>query len=213
MTPIEPLPGRKAAEERGKTVRASQQKKWSPTKQAFDKLLASFSPDRDEAGRQYELARLKLLRFFERRAVVAPEHHVDETLDRVMRRIDEGENIANLMAYFYKVASYVFMEQRKEQEQSRLAANTMPVQTAAPQPESGEESPRLRCFDRCLDELAVESRILILDYYREEGHTKIQLRRQTAQSLGIPLNALRIRAHRIRVSLENCVKQCIAQAG
>jgi DNA-directed RNA polymerase specialized sigma24 family protein len=212
LIPIEPQSSKNAAEEQGKTVRASQGK-WTPTKQAFEKLLASFSSDRDEAGRRYELVRLKLLRFFERRAVVAPERHVDETLDRVMRRIDEGENISNLMAYFYKVASYVFMEERKEQEQSRLAANAMPFQTAAPQLESGEESPRLRCFDRCLDALPVESRILILDYYREEGRTKIQLRRQSAQRLGIPLNALRIRAHRIRLSLENCVTQCLAQAG
>jgi DNA-directed RNA polymerase specialized sigma24 family protein len=210
MTPIDPLPGREAAEERRETVR-SPPKKWSPTKGAFEKLLASFSLDRDEAGRQYELVRLKLLRFFERRAVVAPEHHVDETLDRVMRRIDEGENIVNLMGYFYKVASYISMEERKEQEQSRLAASAMPVQTAAPQLDNGEESPRLKCFDRCLDELPVESRILILDYYREERHTKIQLRRQTAQRLGIPLNALRIRAHRIRVNLEHCVKTCLAQ--
>jgi len=33
-----------------------------------------------------------------------------------MRRIDEGESISNLMAYFYKVASYVFMELLKRAE-------------------------------------------------------------------------------------------------
>lgn len=206
MPPIEPQPTSKAAQQ--KTVRG----KWSPTAQAFEKLLTSFSPDRNEAGRQYELVRLKLIRFFERRAVAAPEHHVDETLDRVMRRIDEGESISNLMAYFYKVALYIIMEGRKDQEQSRLAARAMPLQTVASQSESVEESPRLRCFDRCLDGLPIESRILILDYYREEGRTKIQLRRQTAKELGIPLNALRIRAHRIRVSLETCVQECLAES-
>ena len=209
MIPIESQPTGKASEERGKSVR----RKWSPTQQAFEKLLASFSSDRDEAGKQYELVRLKLIRFFERRTVVAPERHVDETLDRVMRRIDEGETITNLVAYCYKVASYIFMEELKEQEQSRTAADAIPLQTAALQLEPVEESPRLLCFDRCLDGLPVESRILILDYYREEGRAKIQLRKQTAQKLGIPLNALRIRAHRIRVGLENCVEQCLARAG
>lgn len=212
MIPIEPESGGKAVEEPGKAVRGSHNK-WSPTKQAFEKLLATLSSDRDEAAKQYEIVRLKLLRFFERRAVVTPEHHVDETLDRVMRRIDEGEIISNLMAYFYKVASYVFMEDRKEQEQSRIAANSMQFHAAPPQFDSGEESPRVRCFDRCLEELPIESRTLILEYYREEGRTKIELRRQAAQRLGIPLNALRIRAHRIRVSLETCVKQCLAETG
>ena len=127
-----------------------------------------------------------------------------------MRRIDEGENISNLMAYFYQVASYIVMEDRKEQEQFRLAANNLPSQPPAP-PDSGEQSPQLKCFDRCLDGLPVENRSLILDYYREEGRTKIQLREQTAQRLGIPLNALRIRAHRIRVALETCVKLCLAE--
>jgi DNA-directed RNA polymerase specialized sigma24 family protein len=211
LTPIEPQPSSTAAEEPEEAVRGSRQNKWSPTQQAFDKLLACFSSDRDEAARQYEVTRLKLLRFFERRAVVTPEHHVDETLDRVMRRIDEGVEIFQLSAYFYKVASYVVMEERKEQEQSRLASNAMRSQTATPQA-FGEESPRLKCFDGCLDELPVESRILILDYYREEGRTNIHLRQQTAQRLGIPLNALRIRAHRIRVALEACVKHCLAEA-
>lgn len=141
---------------------------------------------------------------------MGPEHHVDEALDRVMRRLDEGENITHLMAYCYKIASYIFMEERKEQEQFRLAANNLPSQPPAP-PSSGDESPQVKCFDRCLDGLPVESRILILDYYREEGRTKIQLRQQTAKRLGIPVNALRIRAHRIRVALEACVKHCLAE--
>jgi hypothetical protein len=29
--------------------------------------------------------------------------------------------------------------------------------------------------------------------------------------MGIPLNALRIRAHRIRAALKNCVKECLVQ--
>jgi DNA-directed RNA polymerase specialized sigma24 family protein len=208
LTPIEPQHTTTGGKEREKTVRGSPQAKWSPTKQAFEKLLASFSSDRDEAARQYEIVRLKLLRFFERRGVVGAEHHVDEAFDRVMRRLDEGENITHLMAYFYKVASYILMEIRKEPEQFHLADN-LPSPPAPPA--SGEESPQLKCFDRCLNGLPVESRILIRDYYQEEGRTKIQLRRQTAQRLGIPLNALRIRAHRIRVALEACVKHCLAE--
>ena len=73
-----------------------------------------------------------------------------------------------------------------------------------------EESPRQMCLDRCLGGLPVETRRLIRDYYSEEGSAKIRLRRQMAKALGIEMNALRIRAHRIRLGLESCVKECVS---
>lgn len=211
MTPLDPQRERSSEEDREQVRPSSPAKKWSPTKRALDQLLAVFSPDIDEAAKQYEITRLKLLRFFEHRPVHGPERLVDETLDRVMRRLDEGENISNITGYVYKVASYVFLETLKEQEQMRLAASSLPTVTTVHPSDEEEESPRLRCFDRCLDGLPVETRTLILAYYGEEGQTKIRLRRQIAEGLGIRLNALRIRAHKIRVRLEDCVRQCLAQ--
>ncbi len=177
----------------------------------MEKLLAAFSSDYEAAATQYELTRSKLIRFFERRALYGPEGLADETLDRVMRRIDEGEIVTNMMAYVYKVASFVVLETYKDQEKLHQANDaTIPVTAALPLTE-GEESPRLVCFDRCLDGLPAETRTLILDYYREDGYEKIQLRRQIAEKLGIGLNALRIRARKIRVKLEQCVKECLDQ--
>ena len=211
MTPLDPQRERSNEEVSEPIHPAPAEKKWSPTSQTLDQLLAAFSSGREEAGKQYEITRVKLLRFFEHRPVESPERLVDETLDRVMRRIDEGENITNIMGYVYKVASYVFLEAVREQEQMRVAASALPTKTSMPPWDNEEESPRLRCFDRCLDGLPVETRTLILAYYSEDGQTKIRLRRQIAEGLGIRLNALRIRAHKIRVKLEHCVKQCLAQ--
>jgi DNA-directed RNA polymerase specialized sigma24 family protein len=70
----------------------------------------------------------------------------------------------------------------------------------------------LDCLDRCLEGLTVDSRQLIVDYYQEERRAKIELRQQLAEKLGIPLNALRIRAHRIRATLEKCVTKCVELA-
>jgi DNA-directed RNA polymerase specialized sigma24 family protein len=52
---------------------------------------------------------------------------------------------------------------------------------------------------------------LVLQYYQEEKGAKIEHRRAMAERLGIPLNALRIRAHRIRVALRDCVSDCLAR--
>ena len=53
---------------------------------------------------------------------------------------------------------------------------------------------------------------VILEYYREEEHSKIDHRKELAQQLGIALNALRIQACRIRASLQECVFECLKQA-
>jgi DNA-directed RNA polymerase specialized sigma24 family protein len=186
--------------------------RWSLTQEAFDKLLACFSPDRDEAGKQFEIARVKLFRFFEWRACGAPEERVDETINRVARRIDEGQAIDNLIGYLYGVARLVFMESLKEQERAPLPLETVDTsQYAVLEEEEGPES-RFSCLDQCLETLPPESRSLILEYYQEEKRAKIEIRKQLAERLRIPLNALRIRAHRIRLDLEKCLAECMHQS-
>jgi DNA-directed RNA polymerase specialized sigma24 family protein len=181
------------------------------TKQAFDELLNHFSPDRYEAGRQYEVMRVKLRRFFEWRSCPAPEELVDETINRVARRISEGENIFNLNGYFSSVARLVFMESLRERDRVSVGLDTIP-ETAAEVPlEDEQKELRLRCLDSCLDRLPIESRTLILKYYLYERRPKIDLRKQLADGLGIPMNALRIRAYRLRIGLERCVRDCLGQ--
>lgn len=152
-----------------------------------------------------------MLRYFERHEIADADRHVDETLDRVMRRLDEGEVISNITAYIYTVASYVRLEAWKQQEQMRKAATEIERTAVVVHHNANDPDPRQLCFDRCLRKLPLETRILIRDYYSEEGSLKIKLRKQMAQRLGIRLNALRIRAHKIRISLETCVRECMAQ--
>lgn len=214
MTPIDdPQPDTSAAEEsRELTNPAPSQSKWAPTPQSFEKLLAAFDSDREEAGEIYENVRMKLLRYFERYGVSDTDRYVDITLDRVMRRLDEGEVVANIMAFIYAVASYVRMEAWNEQKQLRDAEVEIKKDFDQRQQEDVvAESPRQLCLDRCLNDLPVETRILIIDYYSAERSAKIKLRRQMAESMGIEMNALRIRAHRIRLGLETCVQKCVSQ--
>src|SRR6185503_11175891 len=77
--------------------------KYVPTPEAFDKLLALFSFDRDEAGKIYEELRIRLIRFFEWRGCGSADTLADQTFDRVMRKIDEGEEIENPKGFIYTV--------------------------------------------------------------------------------------------------------------
>ena len=186
--------------------------KWELTAEAFDKLLENFSSDRSEASRQYVQMKLKLERFFEWRSCSAPEEKADDTINRVARRLCEGEHIHNLPAYFSTVSWLVFMESRRDRNNYSVPLEEIP-EIAGEEPfEDEQKEARHHCLDRCLDRLPVESRSLIQKYYQDEKRAKIDHRKQLAEVLGIPLNALRIRAHRVRISLEKCVKDCLAQA-
>lgn len=156
--------------------------------------------------------RVKLRRFFEWRSSLDPETLVDETINRVARKIDEGENIFNLPGYFSTVARLVFMESLRARERTSVGLDTIGERPSKVSDEDSQKEIRLRCLDACLDKLPVESRTLILKYYCYERRAKIDLRKELAYGLGIPLNALRIRAYRIRAGLERCVRNCVGEA-
>jgi DNA-directed RNA polymerase specialized sigma24 family protein len=178
------------------------------TKDAFEKLLNHFSPDREEAVRLYLAMRLRLTRYFEWQSCFPAELQVDKTLDRVARKIDEGAAIVNLTAYSLQVARFVCKEWRRE-NRPLTELESIPEMATEPPTEDEQKEARLSCLDDCLDKLSIESRNLILGYYSGEGRAKIDRRIKIAEALGIPLNALRIRAHRIRNTLEECLKECL----
>ncbi len=197
------------------------QKKIGLTPEAFERFLDSLDTDRDRAGEKYENLRQKLLRFFEWRCAIHPDLLADETLDRVSRKIIQGEVIYDIPGYVYGVARFVLRESWEKLQRERASHDSVDLSTVADNRTNEieeisieDESDRLmQCLDRCLDSLSTESRDLILGYYQLERGAKIQNRRQLAARLGIPMNALRIRVFRIRESLETCVRNCLEKQG
>lgn len=189
----------------------SLKKEWVLTQQAFERLLASLDVDREQAGQKYERVRHKLIKYFEWRGAAYPDKETDETLNRVARKIEEGTKIQNLNAYLYGVARMVFAESLKVWVSEQQALNQAPVVDLSAPDYDADADDRHACLDRCLRNLPEESRDLIIEYYQDEKSRKIERRRSLAARLGIPLNALRIRAHRIRNDLEGCVRACLGQ--
>jgi DNA-directed RNA polymerase specialized sigma24 family protein len=191
---------------------------WTVTPEAFDSLLLSFDSDREHAGRVYENLRRKLLEFFEARGSCTPEDHADETFDRVMRRIAHGEKIENASSYCYGVARFVWMEasRNRAKEPVPLDEDLLPKALAGvePQLEASRESieRQLDCLEMCLSRLADETRQFIFDYYGEENGIKIEQRKLLAARLNTTLNALRLRASRLRRELARCTQTCVARS-
>jgi DNA-directed RNA polymerase specialized sigma24 family protein len=185
--------------------------RWTLSEEALAKFLACLDQDPERAGARYESLRLTLMKFFDWRGAHFPEECADETINRVIRKIDEGEAIRDIPTYCQGVARLVLLENLKGPESRRSDIEDLsPAAIVAPEPAPLDE--RQDCFEQCLNELPLESRRLILQYYSDERREKINRRQSMAEHLGIPLNALRSRAQRIRNRLEECVRGCMRDA-
>ena len=181
---------------------------WTLSAEALAGFLDCLDPDADRAGEKYESLRLTLMKFFDWRGAHFPEELADETINRVIRKIDEGQTIRDVPTYCHGVARLVLLEKLKGPESKRTDFEELPpAALVAPEPEERDE--KRDCFEQCLKQLPIESRQLILQYYGDEKREKINRRSVMAERLGIPLNALRSRAQRIRNRLEECVNGCL----
>jgi DNA-directed RNA polymerase specialized sigma24 family protein len=196
---------------------APSKKEWNLTGEAFDQLLRAFDTERDNAAQKYECMRRKLVEFFEARGSDSPPDSADEAINRVARRISEGEQIDNLNSYFYGVARLIWLEglRSRQKEPTPLEPTHTPVapNSAELKIERQHREDRLNCLESCLSTLSPANRILIVEYYREEKGIKIEHRKQQAERLNTTLNGLRLRASRIRAELSECVHSCLDQVG
>ena len=177
-------------------------KNWVLSQEAFDALLDWLDSDRERAGVKYEEIRRRLIKIFTGRGCAEPEDLADETINRVTSKLNEvGKQFEGDRArYFFGVANKVYLEFLR-----RKLPQAPPVQTD----DSKRVELEYRCLERCIDGLTAENRELLLQYYGAEGREKIEQRRILAEKLGIAPNALRIRAYRIRLSLQECVEKCV----
>jgi DNA-directed RNA polymerase specialized sigma24 family protein len=181
-------------------------KDWTLTQEALDRLLAWLDPDRERAGARYEAIRARLIKVFTCRGCHEAEELADETINRVTSRLfDIGERYQGDPAlFFYGVAKRVYQEYGGRRFKF---TEPLPDSLAAPGSESVEAE--YACLEACMEQLPRPQRDLVLRYYRDDKRAKIEGRRKLAESLGIAPNALRIRAHRIRAALHDCVRACL----
>ena len=184
---------------------------WVLTQAAFDGFLATLDRDRDKAGEKYEYIRLKLLKYFQWSGSDVPDIDADETINRVTRRIYEGQNVYNLTGYIYGVAKLVHAESLKLRNRRRTLDEVSCIELSSVGVEV-EVANYEECLERCLGCLSGEDREVITEYHRYKKTEKIDCRKQLAARLGVSLNTLRVKMHRQRMNLEACVEKCVARS-
>jgi len=186
----------------------------------FQRPLNWLDAGLDSQGQSYLRMRQRLITYFDRKNCLAPDELADETLNRVARRLDEENTISSDTPahYCYIVARYVFMEYLREKQRREIAFDAVFMETAGnprPPPELEDEKANreklMTCLDRCTEKLEPLKRDLIIRYYIGEQRVKIENRRSLAAALGLTINALSIRACRIRRQLETCIESCVGK--
>ena len=174
------------------------------TPDSFEALLKWLGPTRDEGAHKYEVVRTRLIRIFMKKGCTDPEELADTTINLVMSKLPTilPTYVGDPAHYFCGVARNVYFDYRRRKEITVEATATTPAFDLI-------LDKARECLRLCLSELPDDQRELVLDYYVDEKTARIRSRQQLALELGLSVNALRIRAHRIRAGLEKCVTECI----
>ena len=178
--------------------------------EAYEALLDLFALSEPKmAAERFIWLRTKILRFFSWRGKSWADELTDEVLSRLARKVAEGAvtEAGDLPGYALGIARRVLSESlRWQSRRSRdLAALAYLGESPWPEPESLEQA--LNHVEECLATLGAEEHDLLLSYYEGAGSERIQVRRRLAKRLGIPMNALRLRAFRIRRQLQKCLRK------
>jgi DNA-directed RNA polymerase specialized sigma24 family protein len=201
-----------AADSPGQAVPVVARQKWTLTQDAFDKLLIALGGNRDSGSEKYLEIRTHLTRFFEWRGCPFPEDHADETINRVAKKVAEGEEILNPSGYAMGVARLLLLEILKGRQREQSALTEIGTTASEVYPDSDDVESRLACLRNCLQTLSPDNRELILQYYQGEKSEKIRNRKKLMERLQIPVNTLRMRALRVRERLQGCVEECLSGA-
>lgn len=178
------------------------------TRENFDLLLSWLDAKPAAAAERYERIRGRLIRVFVGRGCYEADVLADLTFDRVAVKIPElDKNHGGDPAHYcLGVARMIYLEWAREQHKMQ---NAKYVDFNA---DGGDDrEAEYACLENCLGKLAAGVREMIVEYYRGEQKVRIQRRKSLAFRLGISINALQIKAHRVRTTLHECVRECTAE--
>lgn len=184
------------------------------TQESFSQLLNWLNPDQEQAAYEYERIRVRLIKLFVCRGCHEADDLADETINRVATKVDQIRRnySGNPVLYFCGVANNVHHEYLRRKPVASTSDEALNRLLTADTPASVESDQEYECLESCMEHLSDNNRHLVIEYYQEQKRAKIDHRKNLADQLGIGVNALRIRAHRIRLQLQQCVLECLEKS-
>jgi DNA-directed RNA polymerase specialized sigma24 family protein len=177
-------------------------KTWDLSQKAFFQLLARLDADPALAEEGYERFRSRLIFFFDVKGCRVSSELCDETINRVAQKIGEGDEIPDLIKFSFGVARLVLLEYWDDPKRAWEQINE---RLAMPVVDQEFDERYLECMEKCLHRLSPEDRDLIVKNCTLDKNGKLEL----AETMGLTMNALRLRIFRIRTGLRECRKKCL----
>lgn len=178
----------------------------------FDRLLQWFGPDRGISGKKYLETHEKLTRLFHFNGCNRPEDLADEVMNRVAKKPPSlsnpnGGHVAVLIGFARKVLHEYWREKALFEELSdRCEERSSTDETTL------KEIMDL-CLENCLGRLGDNNKHLLLEYHQYGLGEKVKHRKAMAEDRRTTLNALRLKACRLKSEVGDCVKRCSQSGG
>jgi DNA-directed RNA polymerase specialized sigma24 family protein len=186
------------------------------TADSFSLLLAALDPDESRAAEKYETLRYKLVNLLTWRGCSGSDADdlADHTLDRVAAKMAEGEVVENVGAYAASVARFILLEHSRRKREDAVG-DDLPEIAVDPDLEIlRDRDDRLDCLRECIASTIpnpADQKIIIGYYDTETNEKNKHARKRLAESLGMSIGALKVKACRLRDKLERCVNDCVAR--
>lgn len=152
-----------------------------------------------------------MIKIFAWRGFTDAEDLADETINRVTGRVEQlaGSYKGDPALYFFGVAKKIMLERGRQEQPQQLPEQLPATPDTGGRNTSGYSERMHDCLDECLQRLTGDERELVLNYYQEVKQTKINFRKELAAKLSIDIETLRVRVHRIRVKVQQCMEECL----
>jgi len=178
--------------------------------EAFARFLECLAADSDEAGRIYARLHEKLGHLLALKGISDPDSAADETLERVIIKIENGAAISDLNHYCMGIARNVARERMRHMRRETSAFLQYLENITGGSDEQAESI--FNVMQPCFEELAVEDQKLLEAYCQVmKGQARAEHRRCLAEQMGTTLLALRMRVTRLRRTLTDCVHERLKQ--
>ena len=166
----------------------------------FQVLLDRLGSDPETAGKEYERLRSGLANYFRVKGLFRSLDLADLTLDRVANLLSEKE-VTDLDGFCFGVARLICMEQYRAEHRQRAAHENF-----ANNANEDHYEEKYGIMRKCLETLAAQDQELLKAYYTElSPRARSAYREKLAQQTGVSIDHLRLRIHRLRRKLENCL--------
>jgi DNA-directed RNA polymerase specialized sigma24 family protein len=167
---------------------------------AFDTLLQALEPEALSPHESFRRFRARLVRLFAWKYCEDPENLADETISRLVKNIQSGQEISPDRPYRYvrAIARNVFREYLRAKEKGGIETDVDEMPDL-PAPEGTED-----CWTLCLAQLSPDKREFLEEYFLDSID-----REQFAREKGLTINALRLTVFRYKAALKLCIENCI----